>query len=153
MSNFSRFSPSQDFKTAPPSGRMAFILFGAGLCLAFGLGQLHLQFALNDLKRETGKLQARRMELHAEINSLKSEVEEQKQGDKLLRYAEAELGMVQAPTKADTMAIASDIRSRYSGSGPRKAPVPAEELNKTADTLAARAATLEGKAVAQSANR
>lgn len=150
MTNFPRYQGVENAKTAPAAGRMAVILFGAGLCLAFGLGQLHLQFALNDLRRETGKLQAKKMELRAEINSMRSEVESQKQGARLLRYAEAELGMIQSPAKAERMTIAASIRSRFDGTAaPKAKPAPSgEELNRTADVLASRS-TLDGRAVAE----
>jgi len=90
------------------------IVLASGIALFFGLGQLRLQFALNDLQRETAKLQARKMDLHNQINSVRGEVEARKQGEQLLRYAVSDLGMIQyPPSQWERMTVAPDLENRY----------------------------------------
>lgn len=146
MSNFSRLTDAPEAQPGASSGRVMAILFGAGLCLAFGLAQLHLQFALSDLQRETTKLQARKLELRSQINSIRGEVESQKQGDRLLRYAQAELGMIQAPAQADRIALARDAFALPGGATARPAS-PAEREPAAAKAVASHP-KIDGKAVA-----
>ncbi|MBI3735468.1 hypothetical protein HY256_03035 [Candidatus Sumerlaeota bacterium] len=89
-------------------------LFGAAMFLFFGLGQLRLQFALNDMQQETTKLQAKKLALRSDINSLRSEVEGRKRGGQLLQYAEAQLGLVHyPPSQWEKMRISHDIQEHY----------------------------------------
>lgn len=115
MINTSRYPRLQQEAAAEvPGRRLLGVMFLAGVTLFFCLAQLHLQFALKDVRRETTKQQARKMELKSELNSLRSDVESHKRGEKLLQYAEANLGMVHYPTgKWEHMTIAAEVEDRY----------------------------------------
>lgn len=104
-------------KPAPPfSARRALgILAIAGGCTAFGVGQLSLKFAVNDLEQETTRLQHRKMALLSQISLLRGEVESAKRGDHLLEHAR-EMGMIEyAPASWERVVVAQDIRERYAG--------------------------------------
>lgn len=93
---------------------LLFILFVAALLLMFGLGQLHLQFSVDDMERETNSLQSRKMELQSSIAALRSEVESRKKGDRLILFAEAEFGMVQYPAaNRERLVVAERVKDRY----------------------------------------
>lgn len=100
-----------------PSGSGRFILavvFGTAVVLFFGLGQLHLQFALDDRAQSTRRLQSRKLELDGRVRELRAEVESLKTPERLLEIAKGELGMVDRPAgQAGTLDLAADIEIRY----------------------------------------
>lgn len=108
-----------------PSGSGHLILavvFGTAVVLFFGLGQLHLQFALADRAQSTRRLQARNLELDGRVRELRAEVESLKTPERLLEIARGELGMVdRAAGQASTLEVAADIEVRY------RVPDPAAE--------------------------
>ena len=114
MSIFSRYTRSKQGKPLLSVRRVLGVLAGAAALLGFGLGQLHLKFAVDDLRRETSRLQTRKMELMGQINIARTNVERYKQGDRLLQYATAKLGMVEyTPTEQEHITIAADIQEQY----------------------------------------
>ena len=109
-----KYGRTTDIHSAISARRFFTALLGAGMFLFFGLGQLRLQFALNDIQQETTKLQARKLEIRSQINSLRSEVEGHKRGSQLLQYAEAELGMVHyPPSQWEKMTVVPEIWEHY----------------------------------------
>jgi hypothetical protein len=115
-------------------GSIAKVLASAGVCFAFAIGHLQLQFAVSDLEQETNRLQARKLELHSRLNQLKSEVESNKRGDRLLQYGRAELGMISSsPADREVVYIDPEINERYAhievarSARPRRAIDPAGE--------------------------
>ncbi|NQU45207.1 cell division protein FtsL [bacterium] len=63
------------------------------LLISLGLVEVHLRFLVRDLQIESQKLQAQRSELLNRQRMLVSEVESQKAGGAIERYAMTELGM------------------------------------------------------------
>lgn len=103
------------------------VLALVGAC--FGLGQLHLKFAVSDMERQTNRLQDKEMGLRNQINKARGEVESLKSGERLMAYAESELGMVRMPqAHMEKVQIAVSVRDRYLGAeiaaeaAPEKAP-------------------------------
>lgn len=81
--------------------------------LAFGVGQLALQFGLSDLRQETTRLQSQKLELRNQINRLRSSVGRLKQGDRLIEHAR-EMGMVSYNlADVERMSVDPDLWSHY----------------------------------------
>ena len=142
---------------APPfSARRAIgILAIAGGCTAFGVGQLSLKFAVNDLEQETTRLQQQKMELRSQISLLRGEVESRKRGDRLLEYAR-EMGMIEyAPASWERVVVAQDIRERYEGvelasaSSRRRATAPRAKRPQWAENLTSRMGLVGGALAGQ----
>lgn len=114
MSKLTRCPTSQKAIRMIPTGRATAILGVAGALLTFGLGQLHLQFAVSNLEQETSRLQTRKMDLRDQINLVKGEVEARKQGERLLQHAKGELGMVEYSLHdVERVRVSSDLQERY----------------------------------------
>src|SRR5437870_1712031 len=96
------------------AGGILSVLFVSLLLLLFGLAQLRMQFAVNDLEREASGLQSSKIDLKGRINALRNEVETQKKGSKLLEFASAGLGMVKyPPTQWEEIKVTDFMKSKY----------------------------------------
>lgn len=116
MSLLTRCHTAPATRTDPSTRGIISVVVAASLMLMFGLCQLRLQFAVNDMERQTTSLQTEKMDLKSKINGLRNEVEAQKQGGKLLEYAESQLGMVKyPPTQWEKISVPASTRSRYDG--------------------------------------
>lgn len=114
--SMSRCHRRRSTEPALPASKTLFVLYVAALALACALGQLHLRFALDDLSRETRRLQISKSEIRSEVNLLRSEVESRKQEDRLLQYARMELGMVRySPAELERVTVDAATRRLYLG--------------------------------------
>lgn len=156
MSRLSRCKTNRGRYRPLPSRRTVAITLCAGALLLFALAQLNIRFALHDLRQETTRLQKRKMELRSQVNRLKGQVEAQKQAERLIVHAKADLGMAPyAPSEVERVTVAREIRDRYANIElvrARPAQTDAERRDKTewAEAVASRLG-IDGRAVAASA--
>lgn len=114
MSAMSRCNSRKSSQPTLPLRSVVFVFFMLALVAGFSIAQLRLQFALDDLRQETVRLQGRKMKLRGEVNLLRNEVESRKQGDRLLDYARSDLGMVRYTTAQVThISVDPELRERY----------------------------------------
>lgn len=107
---------TQEFRRTPALtlGAFARLLMLSVLAIGFGVAHLHLQFATDRLARETHKMQTLASKLQSENHALQGQNEALKQPDRLLAYAQHEVGMVAfSPQERETLKIDRATWSRY----------------------------------------
>lgn len=116
MSTLSRCSTRPEPASSPSGPGFFLVAAFAAVAISFGLGQLHLKFAVSDLRRETNRLQDKKMDLRSRINKMRGEVESLKSGERLMAYAESELGMVRmSQAQVEKVQVTEFVKARYLG--------------------------------------
>ncbi|GEM_PF-3025898 len=127
MSTLTKVVPLEKAKPPLTLPQAALVLFLALNALGLFAAELTLKFALDDLRQETHRLQARGLELRSEVNLLKGEVQAQKRGDRLLHFARNELGLAQlSPGEEERLILSPALVDRYAVA--RLLPVTPGEL-------------------------